>query len=74
MTEPQFYEYLGPNIGTFQLSGSDFSRQLKHPYYNKQLFLSEHLKGLTKSSEIKFIPLCSRLRELLHIAVNNLDD
>lgn len=72
MTESQFCDCIGPNIRAFPVSGLDISRQLRHPYYNKQL--EDHLRPTSKNAVLKFIPICSQVRQMLGIEVNNLDD
>ncbi len=74
MTEKQFSTYLGPDIRALPMNSLDIVRQLKHAYYNQQVTLPVRLKALPKSAVLKFIPLCSRVRELLSVEVSNLDD
>lgn len=69
-TESEFLK-LCPDVGMLELTVGEFQRRVKH-----QCFVSvpERMKSLPKSSKIRFVPLCSRLRELLEIFEENLDD
>ena len=73
MNESELYEHC-PDIGTLELTIAEFLKRMKHPYYNKQLLVPENLQSCPKTAKIKFIPLCNKLRSLLDIEINNLDD
>jgi len=73
LTEAQFREQC-PDVCFHKPTVSDVLKQLKHTYYNKQVTVSQRIKTLPRNSRLKFVPVCSQLRELLDIDVANLDD
>ena len=61
-------------ISALELTVGEVLKNLKHPYYNGHVSLPASIKSCSKSTKIKFLPLCSQLRQLLDIHVVNLDD
>ena len=74
-TSQKFFKQF-PDIKTLTMTSSQVIEELEleQSYYNKQISLPECINALPKSSELTFIPLCSKLQEFLQIEVHNLDD
>lgn len=72
LTEAQFCVQC-PDTHLHQLTASEVMKQL-HTHYNGQVSLPQRMKLLPRNSRLKFVPLCTRLQELLNIDIANLDD
>lgn len=61
-------------IFALELTVGEVIKNLKHPYYNGHVTLPASISSCSKSTKVKFLPLCSKLRNLLDIKVVSLDD
>lgn len=74
MTESELRRKFLEEISALEMTVGEFLNNLKHHQYNRHVQVPDDVKGLSKYEKIKFLPVCSQLRELLDIHTVNLDD
>ena len=73
MTESELRQHCS-EISAVELTVGEILTNFKHSYYNTHVSLPASVGACSKTTKIKFLPLCSQLRNLLDIQVIDLED